>query len=700
MAPPKSKPKPVQHAFNKPSADVILRSSDKVSFHVHKPVLSDASSFFETMFTLPGNASSSTSADGPSPPGPAISSAVRAADVLAIADKYAMDGVIQHVKNFLESSNFLELGVSSVMRVYAIARQHDFTNLAEQAACASLKHPLLSYTLTGLNNMTAAHYQDLIRYRQRCIELIDRKTDEDGNREWDDPINDIWNEEMYERFESNFPASGFPETVITGLDDCIECRGRLWFQLHYHRLKEAFSKRVCGASLNDPGILDQTVASIKECSDYMEHVPMELVEFNKRLGDILDLELEDISALDMKEFKHSFNRPTADVVLRSSDNVDFKAHKAILAEASTVFETMFTLPTNPSQDVDTSDGLPVIQMQECADAIHALLGVLYPGKGPEVTDVDRAGVVLALADKYAMDGVTKHVRSSLEDFLDYEFGLSALGVCALARRYGFVDLVESAARTWLENPFHSYQTSGLQVMTSVEYHDLLCFRQHCADLIDNYIPNDDEYCWGEFVQSVWDDEVLARFESNRSFADAAITKLGRCTGGKNHWFWFQLHVRRLKDAYTRRVCGKSLTDREILDKSIAGMDCMECLPQLPMEFMEFNQRLAAMLDKDIRKVMATIVETSIAQPVTELALSDTFNSATADLVLRSSDGIDFRVHRSLLAIASSVFEGMCSLPQPSTSDERQQLPLVPMEETSHTLYTLLLLLYPDKHPRT
>lgn len=32
--------------FNKPSADVILRTSDGVDFHVHKMLLSLASSFF------------------------------------------------------------------------------------------------------------------------------------------------------------------------------------------------------------------------------------------------------------------------------------------------------------------------------------------------------------------------------------------------------------------------------------------------------------------------------------------------------------------------------------------------------------------------------------------------------------------------------------------------------------------------------
>ena len=93
------------------------------------------------------------------------------------------------------------------------------------------------------------------------------------------------------------------------------------------------------------------------------------------------------------------------------------------------------------------------------------------------------------------------------------------------------------------------------------------------------------------------------------------------------------------------------------------------------------------------------MELSTGRPGLDPTQSDIFNSASADLILRSSDVVDFPVHRSLLAIASGVFEGMCSLPQPPTSDEKQGLPLVQVGEDSHTLDTLLHLLYPDKYPK-
>jgi len=60
--------------------------------------------------------------------------------------------------------------------------------------------------------------------------------------------------------------------------------------------------------------------------------------------------------------KHPFDDPKADVILRSSDNVDFRCYKLLLAFASpSFFEGMFNLPQPTGDHVmgETRDGLPV-----------------------------------------------------------------------------------------------------------------------------------------------------------------------------------------------------------------------------------------------------------------------------------------------------------------------------------------------------
>lgn len=79
-----------------------------------------------------------------------------------------------------------------------------------------------------------------------------------------------------------------------------------------------------------------------------------------------------------------------------------------------------------------------------------------------------------------------------------------------------------------------------------------------------------------------------------------------------------------------------------------------------------------------------------------------FDDGSADIVLQSCDGVDFRVFRSILSKASPFFDGMFMLPPPkSPSDnaaEREAVPMVPVSEDSETLDTLLRMCYPVQPP--
>ncbi|KAJ7304813.1 hypothetical protein DFH08DRAFT_1055169 [Mycena albidolilacea] len=71
------------------------------------------------------------------------------------------------------------------------------------------------------------------------------------------------------------------------------------------------------------------------------------------------------------------------------------------------------------------------------------------------------------------------------------------------------------------------------------------------------------------------------------------------------------------------------------------------------------------------------------------------NAAGADAILRSSDGVDFYVHRTILSLVSPVFETIFSLPQPELSTA---LPVIDMQESSATLDRALRFFYPGTHP--
>ena len=81
----------------------------------------------------------------------------------------------------------------------------------------------------------------------------------------------------------------------------------------------------------------------------------------------------------------------------------------------------------------------------------------------------------------------------------------------------------------------------------------------------------------------------------------------------------------------------------------------------------------------------------------ELKMSYSFDAEDADLILRSTNSKEFRVHRCILSIASPVFRNMLTFPQPHDPDH--QLPHVDLPETTTTLNILLRYIYPIPSPK-
>ena len=80
-----------------------------------------------------------------------------------------------------------------------------------------------------------------------------------------------------------------------------------------------------------------------------------------------------------------------------------------------------------------------------------------------------------------------------------------------------------------------------------------------------------------------------------------------------------------------------------------------------------------------------------------------FDRPTADIILCSSDNIEFRVLSQILIAASPIFENMLADAQPdstnaSGSNSATKLPVIPLTENGSTLDTLLRIVYPIEKP--
>ena len=71
-----------------------------------------------------------------------------------------------------------------------------------------------------------------------------------------------------------------------------------------------------------------------------------------------------------------------------------------------------------------------------------------------------------------------------------------------------------------------------------------------------------------------------------------------------------------------------------------------------------------------------------------------FDVPDASLIIRSSDLVDFRVHKSVLVMVSPFFKDLLSLPQPCDSETVDGISVVRLSESSELLNSLVSILYP------
>ncbi|GJE95529.1 hypothetical protein PsYK624_117140 [Phanerochaete sordida] len=104
-----------------------------------------------------------------------------------------------------------------------------------------------------------------------------------------------------------------------------------------------------------------------------------------------------------------------DVVLRSSDGVDFRVHRNILALASPFFKSMFSLYQPSGAHVE--GGIPVIPVAEPGNVVDHLLRFCYPVRNPTIADIATLGSVLQAAIKYDMDEPTHLAKEAFHGLM-------------------------------------------------------------------------------------------------------------------------------------------------------------------------------------------------------------------------------------------------------------------------------------------
>ncbi|KAF7304474.1 hypothetical protein HMN09_00849700 [Mycena chlorophos] len=148
----------------------------------------------------------------------------------------------------------------------------------------------------------------------------------------------------------------------------------------------------------------------------------------------------------------AFDDPSADLILISSDNIEFRVHRVILALASPVFRTMLSLP-QPQLDgaaEGKNEELPRVPVGESAVILEGMLRFWYPGATqPHISSITQLNEILeAMIIKYEMEFIIPTAKYRLRDFVVSE----PLASFAVAARYDWNDVALEAAKETLKLP--------------------------------------------------------------------------------------------------------------------------------------------------------------------------------------------------------------------------------------------------------
>ena len=180
-----------------------------------------------------------------------------------------------------------------------------------------------------------------------------------------------------------------------------------------------------------------------------------------------------------------FDHAKADIILRSSNNIDFRVFKLFLSLASPFFETLFDIPQPAEEngDQEIKDGLVVIPVTEDSKTLDALLRFCYPCTlvdDPTMALKDAIDVLEA-ARKYSLDAIENKVRQAIVN--PEMFEAEPLRSFAITHRGRLREETLLAARYTLTQPLIPSWFQEIELITATDLLTLLTYHHRCGDAV-------------------------------------------------------------------------------------------------------------------------------------------------------------------------------------------------------------------------
>ncbi|KAK0234098.1 hypothetical protein IW262DRAFT_1424820 [Armillaria fumosa] len=400
----------------------------------------------------------------------------------------------------------------------------------------------------------------------------------------------------------------------------------------------------------------------------------------------------------------------ADLVIRTSDNVDFFVHRSFLLLKSP--SSFFRNALYGNHHTEEKDGLPVLEVVEDSAIFKSILLFCYPYDTPELASVEHFSAVGMALDKYCMDhAFERFVQTVIGSLLIKGQPLRVFAV-AIANRWKA--LGETAARNTLGVPLDGVESDvkELDGISARHLQRLLNYHKRCGKITQfSWVPwlgKEQPGCKPLQLSS-----KCLRCQEKLS-ADAYMFE-GKMLFVYSHpW---------LRDSYLDPVKKKMLVDPRpqvaFDDAIIRGAilaSIKECsndswIRDASSQIHKLAQLVAAEIEKlcagncKYLQVIVSILRYSKQMNIYAKLFSKTtanapFNDPTdnVDLVIRTADNVDFFVLSALLSLRSpSSFFRQVLLGNTNT-EERDGFPVLEVKENSDIFRTILLFCYPYDTP--
>jgi len=299
-----------------------------------------------------------------------------------------------------------------------------------------------------------------------------------------------------------------------------------------------------------------------------------------------------------------FDHPKADVVLRTSDNVDFRIFKLFLSLASPFFESLFELP-QPSKERtenwEMKDGLAVIPVSEDSRTLDALLRFCYPctlAEDPSLDYFKDVVNVLEATKKYSLEGIENAICQAL--FNPKILEVDSLRCFAIARRARLRDQTLMAAKYSLREPLIPGWFDEIDLVTASDLLALLTYHQKCGSALQELRLN---YSWIErhYQNSTAGSWILGQIAAGYSCSCPKSTTVRLFSSYCVLWWqeFMDTTFELLKDKPCADTVHK-MTERTIAEVRRRG--CSTCCSNVTVAMPEFTTLFVKHVDELVSKV--------------------------------------------------------------------------------------------------